>query len=98
MLDPAASRIMLRKLALGDGNRVRIGVEQDGTRRRRPLIDRQDVIRSPHERTIGSAASPRKGFSFVGGPLIGTHMSTVAALEFTVNAADAGDGFRIEVR
>ena len=25
-------------------------------------------------------------------------MSTVAALEFTVNAADAGDGFRIEVR
>lgn len=55
------------------------------------------MIRSPHEWTIGSTASPRKGFSCADEALIRTRMSSVAALDFSVNAANAGDGYRIEV-
>src|SRR4029453_469 len=43
------------------------------------------------------AALLRKGFSSVDGPPIDASMSSVAALQFTVNASEVGDGFRIEV-
>ncbi len=39
---------MLVELALSDRYGARVGIEQDGARRGRPLIDRQDMIRGPH--------------------------------------------------
>ena len=63
MLNPAGLRVMLPKLALRHRDRLRFGVEQDGACRGRALIDRQDVIGSPHALTIGCRTSPRKGFS-----------------------------------
>jgi len=39
---------MLEKFALRGRHRSRVGIEQDGARRGRPLIDRQNVIGCPH--------------------------------------------------
>src|SRR5918994_284842 len=55
------------------------------------------MIRSRHRQTIRMTASPRKGFSWAHGSPIDARMRTAAALDFSVNANDAGDGFRIEV-
>jgi hypothetical protein len=53
---------MLLKLALSDRDGLRGGIEQDGARRGRALIDCQDVIRPPHEPTIRCSVLRRKGF------------------------------------
>ena len=53
---------MLFELALCDHDRSRVGVEQDGAGRGRPLIDRQDMIGSHHATVHKDAGhSPEEG-------------------------------------
>ena len=44
MLDPAGLRKVLRELPLGDGDDPQVGVEDDGPRRGRALVQDEDVL------------------------------------------------------
>ena len=63
MLDETWRWIMLLKFALGDADRACVGVEQDGARGGRALIDRENMIGPPHVASIGSTFAVQKGFS-----------------------------------